>query len=206
MLNDWYYFLANLSTYHNESVLWDAFRQGDIEAFEQIYRTHSSALLGYGKRLSTDHDLVKDAIQDVFIEIWKRRENLRDLHTIKFYLFRVLRNRLTNLQQKALTVSTEEAPIAEQSPLPPPIELILTDEEPLPDQQHRLQRAIEALPNRQREAIMLAFFHNFSNDEIARIMGINHQSVINNLNRAFAALRVSLTDFSLILCMLLNYF
>ena len=53
---------------------------------------------------------------------------------------------------------------------------------------------------------MLAFFHNFSNDEIARIMGINHQSVINNLNRAFAALRVSLTDFSLILCMLLNYF
>ncbi|OIN58262.1 RNA polymerase sigma factor [Arsenicibacter rosenii] len=195
-----------MSTYQNESVLWNAFRQGDIEAFEQIYRTHSTALLSYGKRLSTDHDLVKDAIQDIFIEIWKRRENLRDLHTIKFYLFRVLRNRLTNLQQKALTVSTEDAPIDEELLLTPSIELILTEEETLTDQQHRLQRAIEALPNRQREAIMLAFFHNFSNDEIARIMGINHQSVINNLNRAFASLRVSLTDFSLVLCLLLNYF
>lgn len=179
-----------------ESNLWDAFQRGDIEAFETIYRTNSAALLAYGKRLSKDHDLVKDAVQDIFVEIWMRRGNLRSLHTIKFYLFKIMRNRLSKLHQKgAAFSSTDELSLAEDELLTPSVELLITQEETITDQQTRLQRAIVSLPARQREAVMLAFYHNFSNEEIAGIMGINHQSVTNHLNRAYTSLRDSLAGF-----------
>lgn len=179
-----------------ESNLWDAFQQGDIEAFETIYRTHSSALLAYGKRLCTDHDVVKDTVQDIFVEIWMRRGNLRSLHTIKFYLFKIMRNKLSKRHQKSAGFSsTDELSLVEDELLTPSVELLITQEETITDQQTRLQGAIALLPARQREAVMLAFYHDFSNEEIAGIMGINHQSVTNHLNRAYSSLRNILSDF-----------
>ncbi|MFC0186482.1 RNA polymerase sigma factor, sigma-70 family [Pseudarcicella hirudinis] len=191
--------------HRDDALLWDAFRRGDEEAFELIYRTHSSTLLSYGKRICPDHDLVKDALQDVFVEIWKRRENLRDLHTIKFYLFRVMRNRLTLLMQNNLTSYGDDFPEKNEDLLSPSIDFILMEQETITHQQTKLQEAISSLPSRQREAIMLAFYEDFSNEEIAKIMGINYQSVLNHLNRAYLSLRELLTEITLLLSLFLSY-
>ncbi len=169
-----------------------------MQAFEQIYRDHFTMLLSYGKRISNDPELVEDAIQDVYVELWKRRENLKSLHTIKFYLFRVLRNRLYNLRQADLPLVPEDD---EDNPedkfqelYSPAIEASLIEEEVTSLQNARLKKALEELPGRQREAIMLAFYDEFTTEEIAGIMGINQQSVNNHLNRAYGLLRKLLTD------------
>ncbi len=177
------------SLFRDEAALWNAFRQGDAAAFEQIYLTYSAALLSYGKRLCPDHDRVRDAVQDVFVEIHQRRSTLRDLDTIKFYLFRVLRNRLSGLQKTDPFFRAESLDVEDSELLSLPFETALIDQETDIDQATRLRRAIADLPARQREALTLAFFHDFSNEEIAELMGINRQSVHNHLNRALAALR-----------------
>lgn len=185
-------------THTDDTELWIAFKKGDVQAFEQIYRNHFSMLLSYGKRICNDPELVEDAIQDVYVELWKRRENLKSLHTIKFYLFRVLRNRLYNLRQADLPLVAEDD---EDNPedkfqglYSPAIEASLIEEEVTFQQNARLKKALEELPSRQREAIMLAFYDEFSTEEIAGIMGINQQSVNNHLNRAYGLLRKLLTD------------
>lgn len=177
------------SLFRDDAALWNAFRQGDSVAFEQIYRLYSAVLISYGKRLCTDHDRVRDAVQDVFVEIHQRRATLRDLDTIKFYLFRVLRNRLLGLQKADPFFRAESLDVEASDLLSLPFETALIDQETDLDRATRLRRAITGLPARQREALTLAFFHDFSNEEIAELMSINRQSVHNHLNRALTALR-----------------
>ncbi len=174
----------------SDAELWNAFRQGDIQAYEAIYRRYAPALFSYGKRLTSDYDLVRDVIQDLFVEIWQRRENLTDLQTIKFYLFRVLRNALSRNRKYAM----DEEPLewkAIWSPETwlPSVESTITEEENRQQQLNRLRQGLNKLPERQREAVMLAFFDNLSNEEIGQIMGIHVQSVTNHISRALHFLK-----------------
>ena len=191
--------------FQDEASLWSAFQQGDIHAFEVIYQTHASTLLSYGKRLCADHDLVGDVVQDIFVEIWTRRATLRDLHTIKFYLFRIMRNKLARLHQKTVLFVHDSQESVADDLFTPSIEFLITQQETNQHQSSRLQQAVTQLPDRQREAIMLAFYHDFSNEEIAGIMGINHQSVINHLNRALISLRGMVSKIMLLVSIMGGY-
>ncbi len=168
--------------------LWNAFRRGDTQAYEAIYRRYAPALFSYGKRLTSDYDLVRDTIQDVFVEIWQRREHLTDLQTIKFYLFRVLRNALSKTRKRSDdSIDWQEIWPAEL--FMPSVESDILEEESRQDRVQRLRQGIDRLPERQREAVMLAFYDNLSNEEIGLIMGIQAQSVTNHLSRALHFLR-----------------
>jgi RNA polymerase sigma factor (sigma-70 family) len=189
----------------SESDLWSSFQKGNISAFEEIYRVHAAPLFAYGKRLCGDPDLVQDTVQDIFVEIWTRRATLRDLHTIKYYLFRIMRNKLSRLHQKAAAlVYDDELSFDFQRLFSPAVDELIMQQETSTEQVARLQQSIEQLPGRQREAIILAFYDNFSNEEIAGIMGINHQSVINHLNRGLTTLRDRFTDMPIMVMVLLN--
>ena len=53
---------------------WRRFKEGDIKALESIYRTYVKSLINFGLKITDDLDLVKDSIQDMFIELWKYRQ------------------------------------------------------------------------------------------------------------------------------------
>src|SRR5690606_21215281 len=74
--------------------LWSQFKSGNKKALESIYRSYINDLINYGYKITPDADLIKDAIQDLFIELWKSRENLCNVIEPKFYLFKALRNKL----------------------------------------------------------------------------------------------------------------
>ncbi|GAB3221357.1 RNA polymerase sigma factor [Spirosoma arcticum] len=183
--------MPDSTSFATDALLWDAFRGGDVRAFEQLYRLHAGPLLVFGNRLSTDTEQVADAVQDVFLEIWKRRATLTTPNAIRFYLFRILRNRLVG----HLTRTSD--PLRQASDLTdlddrlssPSLETLLTELDTQQQQQVRLRRAVESLPPRQQEALTLAYYHQFSNEEVAQIMGINPQSVTNHISRAILALR-----------------
>jgi RNA polymerase sigma factor (sigma-70 family) len=183
--------MSNPTPFATDIVLWNAFREGDVRAFEQIYRAHAEPLMSYGKRMSSDADQVADAVQDVFLEIWKRRATLTTPNTIRFYLFRILRNRLIGHLTRTndpLHQANDLTDVDDALGLPS-IEASLTESDTQQQQQSRLRRAIESLPPRQQEALTLAYYHQFSNEDIAQIMGINPQSVTNHISRAILALR-----------------
>jgi RNA polymerase sigma factor (sigma-70 family) len=55
-----------------------------------------------------------------------------------------------------------------------------------------LKSVLQQLPRRQQEAINLRFYHNFSNEEVANIMGLNYQSACNLIYAALAKLKIQL--------------
>lgn len=173
----------------DETHLLLAFRQGDRQAFEQIYVAHSAALFSYGARLCTDQQLVADLIQDVFVDIWTQRSTLMTIQTLRFYLFRILRNKLAKAYRTEVSFMADHTLATHQLLMEPSAEQFIIQQETQRHQHQYVQQAVAKLPSRQREAVMLAFYHDFTNDQIAGIMGISHQSVINHLNRAFKSMR-----------------
>src|ERR687885_1810367 len=78
----------------DEGLLWKQFQQGEEQAFATIMGRHFRPLYSYGTKLTHDKELVRDCIQDVFLEIWRRRETLPVLDSPRFYLLRSLQRRI----------------------------------------------------------------------------------------------------------------
>ncbi|GAB3173153.1 RNA polymerase sigma factor [Telluribacter humicola] len=92
--------LATLSENGQEYALWQAFKQGDRNAFAELLNHYYPLLLNYGARLQNDREFVKDCLHDLFIELWNKREQLDDVQQVKFYLLKSLRCKLTRESQR----------------------------------------------------------------------------------------------------------
>lgn len=157
----------------DESLIWKAFKSGDKSAFSEIYKTHIQGLLNYGNKIRPDRQLVQDAVQDLFIELWNSRERLNDTSSIKFYLFRSLRNKLSRFSNADHSSSLDDI---YETLSDPSISFYIFENEIQLERIERLQKSILKLSRRQQEAINLRYFHDFNNEEIAEMMGLNYQS------------------------------
>jgi RNA polymerase sigma factor (sigma-70 family) len=174
-----------------DSQLWESFKKGDQETFSLIYEQYIDELLIYGYRITNNKQLIKDSIQDLFLGLWNSRERISGTDSIRFYLFRSLRNRILRNIEKQKEISVSDISfyhnVAELS-----IEDSLIDSEQESQTATTLRNAIAKLSKRQQEVIQLRYYHNFSNPQICEIMHISNQSVRNLLSKSLLQLRESL--------------
>ncbi|MDH6307048.1 RNA polymerase sigma factor (sigma-70 family) [Parabacteroides sp. PF5-5] len=83
-----------------ESSLWEKFLKGDDKAYAYFYKKYMESLFSYGMRFTSDRELVKDCIQDIFVKIYSNRSNLKQTDNVKLYLFIALKNTLFNVFAK----------------------------------------------------------------------------------------------------------
>ena len=176
-----------LATTHDME--WSRFKNGDVKALESIYRAHVMSMVNYGLKITDDLDLIKDSIQDLFIELWKSRQNLADTDQPKFYLFRALRNKLMRAISQQSFVSEKEMLLSSDSLTTEYVELEIADREQRLQTSGTLKQLLEKLSKRQQEAIYLRFYHNFSYEIISSMMNMNYQSVLNLVQRALKSMR-----------------
>lgn len=157
--------------FKEDHALWKAFKAGSEPAFEQIYRREIRGLIHYGKKQTRDVVLIQDTVQDLFLEIWNSRSRLTDTDNIRFYLLRALRNKLSKRIPGAGRTEFHSEEISE-----PSVEFAIVEDETRSSRLLRLDQALQKLSKRQQEAINLRFYHDLSNEEVARIMGVNYQS------------------------------
>lgn len=191
----------------SDTTLWNEFRRGDYRAFSIIYSTHIGELLSYGYRITSDRQLIKDTTHDLFLHIWLNRERLSETNSIRYYLFRSLRNRLIdNIQPTPETRISESLLLLESHLAEISWEDELIERETGSAQIEQLRKAIDQLPPRQQEAIQLRYFHSFGLEEIASMLQMNNQSVRNLLHRALNHLRDHFEIVGAILFSFLNIF
>src|ERR1700674_5247291 len=91
------------------SLWWQRAREGDTHAFSLIHKELFGGLYNYSVKLLQDRDLANDAVQELFVKIWTRREPIGKLSKVKPYFFTALRrqilNQLRNLQLRELKIS-----------------------------------------------------------------------------------------------------
>jgi RNA polymerase sigma factor (sigma-70 family) len=185
----------------DEYALWKNFKSGDVGAYALIYQQYFFILFNYGKKISQDHELIKDCIQELFIKIWNNRENLNETTSIKYYLFTALKRKLLDVLRKPqlefITDHAEDEGSVEAIQIADD-----TDDDNASPQKDKVVKALNLLSQHQQKLLDMKFQKNLSNKEIADELGITIQSVYNAVFKALRSIRKQLSSLSAILFLL----
>jgi RNA polymerase sigma factor (sigma-70 family) len=181
------------------------FKTDDKQAFEMLMERYYQSLFQYGSKLSIDRELVKDCLQDLFLDLWEKRQNLAQIDCVKAYLFMSVRNNLIRrIKKESILQDLPEGSFFSDENLSPEINYIFAETDNW--QFQRLQASIESLPKRQRESLYLRYYENLSYDEIAQIMGLQRQAVANYIQYALQKLRNFWQQSTTILLLGVNFY
>ena len=169
---------------------WDQMAGGDKDAFLTLYQSHYQALYSYGYSLTTDSELTKDCIQELFLEIWNRRRSLnKHVKNVRSYLFTWLRRKIsqefTRISKEKLADYIKKEPVfAELS-----YEELLIAFQQSEEKKDQLKTALKKLTRKQLEIVRLKFFENLSYREIAAKTSLTPRTVYNLMYEAIHHLR-----------------
>lgn len=173
-------------------------KQGDINAFEQIVEIHQGAVIGTVAKMLGGMGDAEDIAQQVFIRVWKSAARYKPSAKFTTWMFTITRNLVFNemrRRQRKPSVSMDER---EQE-----YNLLTPDESTsAPDQQvlenelvQAIDSAIQALPEKQRLAVILRRYEDRSYEEIADILGLSLSAVKSLLFRARTQLKENLQPY-----------
>lgn len=169
--------------------VWRRFRLGDRFAFSEIYEEFAEVLFAYGIKITSDRELVKDCIQDLFFNIYRYNIKLQQPEYLEFYLFRSLKNDLIRKlknknQQSSLTdenvVLFDLKFLAEQD-----------NHEPESDELRieALRKILQTISPQKREMLFLKFSTGLNYAEIGEIVGMKADAVKKQVYRTLDDLR-----------------
>ena len=174
----------------DDSLLWKAFIKGDDHAFTQLYDRYVRILYSYGLKMQPKPAIVEDAVQDLFVDLWRLRSGLSETDSVKFYLFRALRRRLhKSLRPEELPMHDSPDDFSAYMGVEPSFEDVLVTSELAEQKLEKLQHWLDKLPIRQQEALLLRYYQDFSYIEIAALFSITEQSARNLVQKALHKLR-----------------
>jgi RNA polymerase sigma factor (sigma-70 family) len=180
-------FELNSDMADEDALLWLGMRNGDMVAFDRLIKKYSRPLFNFVSRFCQDRDLLKDCIQELFLELWNKRSSITQPVSVKWYLFKAVRNRVFREQTKWRRneqLDDDYSFVLEFS-----IETKMIDHADDAELTKKIKKILETLPARQREIVYLRYYENLSYDEIAMIMNVNKQSVHNGLQKAYKNIR-----------------
>lgn len=189
-----------------ETELWTEFLSGNRTAFSQLYDRYADVLFSFGLRYSSDRDLVKDCIHDLFIDLHHYRAGLAREVNIRFYLLKSLRRKLEQAHRKSALFrheTWENESVLAISPFSFSIEDEIITDESQKELLQLLAEEVNRLPERQREILYLRFRHDFDYEQIASLMQISVPTCRTFIYRALKQLRGKLELLTLLFLLFL---
>ncbi len=172
-------------------LVWNKFRNGDHNAFETIYAEYIDSLFAYGSRLTADKHLLEDAIQDLFIDIYTYKIDLRKPESLEFYLFKSLKR---NIYRK----SKENRRFEHTDSLKENFDLVFSIEEQNVasgnEKLNSLQREVQNLDASQRELIYLKFNTGLTYVEIGKMFNLKPDTVKKQVYRLLEHIRTKIGE------------
>ncbi len=172
--------------------------RGDASAFEQLVERHQALVLGTVARMLGSNSDVEDLSQQVFIRVWKSAPRYTPTAKFTTWLLTITRNLVFNeiRRRKRHPAETLDVHQGEESlPLPDRTGRV-PDEELLESElQREVDKAIRALPDKQRLAVILRRYEEKSYEEIAQVLELSVPAVKSVLFRARSELRAALNRY-----------
>ena len=169
----------------NDRELLERIRRGDEGAFDDVFRAHYAPLVGVAEAMLRSRAAAEDVVQDVMLELWRRREALPVQESLRAYLFRATRNRALNQLRHGRVERRSEPHVAGATADPPRAPASLVEEEI----DAALNEAVNGLPERCREVFELSRVHGLRYAEIAGTLGISIKTVEAQMGKALRILR-----------------
>ena len=183
--------------------LWEEFRKGEKQALSHIYFSYVERLFRYGKKFSSDDDLIKDTIQDLFFDLIRTRSKLGSTDHIYFYLVKSLRRRLfSNMEGIRKRENRLDKSEFQEASITYSIEYELINKEELSNREVLIQKGLSELSPKQREILYYRYTCDFEYEQICELMSIKYDSARKMVFRALQSLKSHLKEHNFLLFML----
>lgn len=176
----------------SDTDVWTKFKNGDDEALSLIFSENSKKLYLYGLKLTTNHTIIEDSIQDLFSDMVRNRRKLGDTDNILYYLIKSYKRRLLRQLQKEMRYNLKDKEEEYVFGITYSIEHEIILEENSNQKIFFLRKALNDLSPRQKEAIYLKFTLGLEYEEIAETMEMGIESCRNLIYRAIKSLKDSI--------------
>lgn len=169
-----------------------ALQNGDELVYEQVFRDYYERLCNYANSIINDMDEAEEMVQNTFVILWEKRENI-DIHTsVKSYLYQAVHNHCLNKLKhfKVRHAHNEHFKYHMESGVDNNSQQIIFDE-----LEQEINAAIEELPTQCKHVFKLSRFENLTYAEIAEQLNISVKTIENHMGKALRILRIKLKDY-----------
>lgn len=174
--------------YHNDAACWKELKKGNPDALGYLYDTYIDRLFSTAIKMTDNRELAKDALQEVFVEIWHYRNSIGDVNYSYSYLAKVLKSIILKKVKTKIVINTL-ADYDLRADDNENIEEALVLSDTVKEQTTMLNNALSNLTTRQKQVVKLRFFEGLTYEQIAAKLCMNYQSVNNLAFRAMLNLR-----------------
>src|SRR5713101_6861711 len=180
-----------------------AVRDDQAGAFEELVEAYQARLVGVMHHLVGSAEEAEDLAQEVFLRVYRARKKYRARCKFSTWLFTIANNLALNTLRSRQRKPVVPLNTRDSGPLGPrPAEQLVLDSghQPAPRMQQQelaalIRRALDALNERQRLAVLLNKFEDMNYAAIAQVMGLTTKAVKSLLSRARDNLRIALKDY-----------
>ena len=175
-------------------------KAGDEQSFELLLRKYRTPLVNFLYRMVRDTAVAEDLAQEVFLRVYRAREQYAPSAKFTTWMFRIATNLALNSvrdnRHRQMEISMDQSVDTGEDELPG---LEVPDRAPSVEQQlvarsrsEMIVKAIHRLPEKQRAAVLLHKYQELDYDEIARVLECSESALKSLLFRAYESLRVEL--------------
>jgi len=169
---------------NSDNQLIEKIGQNDQTAFRKLFDKYYRLLLGVAINFLKDINAAKDIVQEVFFQIWKKRETLQISNSVEAYLKRAVINRALNHLKYQKRLTGDEGLEIEREKEASALEKLQAD-----DLKEVLQKALDSLPERCRLVFVMRRMEGLSHKEIAEKLEISPKTIENQMTKALRVLK-----------------
>lgn len=155
-------------------------KEGNVIAFNQLFDIYAVKLLNFSLRFTLDSDQAEEVLQETFIKIWEKKEQINLELSFEAYLIKIARNIIYNKLRRKVT---DHAFKNYYQYIQPVIDNSLESKIIAEDLEKYETTIIDKLPTRRKEIILLKK-NGYSNAEIAQKLNLSKSTVENHINLA----------------------
>jgi len=185
----------NTNSLKSRDLLWaEQIRDDNKLAFSHLFDAYYEPLCDYAYRYVKHSEIMEDIVQEVFVRIWEKRKHWKPMVSVRAYLYRSVYNEIvTDFRKRRFETHYEDFHDLEQA------KSCVSPLDELHDREtaRAIGRAIEMLPDRRKEILVLRLLQGLSYKEISAILDISVNTVDTQIRRALKLLRIQLKDFAL---------
>jgi RNA polymerase sigma-70 factor (ECF subfamily) len=176
-------------------------KSGNKQAFDEVFLKHFKSLHAYAFAIIKEKDDAEEIVQNVFVRIWTKREQLKEDGFLKSFLYRSVHNESLNYlkhQKVRSNFNVHYADAVKNDMGNLNTEIMATELE------KNIHSAISDLPEKCRNIFQLSRFDQMKYQEIADALNISIKTVENQMGKALKILRLRVVDFLILIFILLK--
>jgi RNA polymerase sigma-70 factor (ECF subfamily) len=175
----------------SDNILMKMLKEGDQQVFDHLFTHYYNYMCHAVYRIIPDNAFVEDVVQEVFYEMWKKRDNIKIHTSLKAYLRRASVNKsLNHIRDRKINFNSLEEVEHKGSGWAMANQLMEAKE-----LAEKIDLAIDQLPEKCRIIFAMSRFEEMSYREISEALNISIKTVENQISKALRHMRVALQPY-----------